>query len=381
MKRLWPLIFLPFVILLFLGQCAKAVTYFDPVPNIFIDTGVGDAPQTNANFTQLVSQGNTAINTMQTQINGFSVSGVPVGAVMWINASVCPSGWVVANGAGAVPDLRGVFVRGLDTGSGQDPGRTLGSYQADSFAQHSHGSIIGLSGITAINSAGNLAGAGGVAPLYAATFTSIGSTSNQISGGGSETRPSTLVYLPCYKAVIGGGSTGTSFFSQSPVNLSAYSTVPPAAPVNKDFAQIVSDGNIAFASIQTQINGFSGGGTVPSNAVVPFYSSLCPAGWHAADGSGGYPDLRGRFVMGGAAGTIGAGPVADNYAAHQHQVTTGLFGSNDGTGSILFQGSGGSLGYTTSVSFGGGTVGNAVNGNFGTETRPKNIALLYCVKT
>jgi hypothetical protein len=377
MIRVW-LIFLPFLILLFLGQCAKA-QYFTPVPNIFTDLTIGDAPQTNANFAQLVAQGNTAINTMQAQINGLGTAGVPVGAVMWINATTCPAGWVTANGAAAVPDLRGVFVRGLDTGSGQDPGRTLGSYQGDSFAQHSHGSIIGLSAITTIPQNG-LAGAGSVAPLYALGFSSISSTSNQISGGDYETRPSTIVYRPCYKAVIGGGSTGSSFFSQSPVNLSAYSTVPPAAPVNKNFSQIVSDGNLAFGSIQNQITNFSGGGAVPSNATVPFYSSLCPAGWHAADGTGGYPDLRGRFIQGGAAGTIGAGPVADNYAAHQHQVTTGLIGTGYGTGSILFQGSGGSLGYTSTPSFGGGTVGNAINGNVGTETRPKNVALLYCVK-
>ena len=33
-----------------------------------------------------------------------------------------------------LPDLRGVFVRGLDNGRGQDAGRVIGSYQSDEIA-------------------------------------------------------------------------------------------------------------------------------------------------------------------------------------------------------------------------------------------------------
>jgi len=37
-----------------------------------------------------------------------------------------------------LPDLRGVFLRGLDDGKGYDSGRTIGSYQADDNKAHTH---------------------------------------------------------------------------------------------------------------------------------------------------------------------------------------------------------------------------------------------------
>ena len=41
-------------------------------------------------------------------------------------------------GAFAVPDLRGMFVRGYDANRGVDPSRAFGSYQADAFKAHGH---------------------------------------------------------------------------------------------------------------------------------------------------------------------------------------------------------------------------------------------------
>jgi phage-related tail fiber protein len=37
-----------------------------------------------------------------------------------------------------LPDLRGEFLRGLDIGRGVDPGRTIGSWEADAFKAHTH---------------------------------------------------------------------------------------------------------------------------------------------------------------------------------------------------------------------------------------------------
>lgn len=58
-----------------------------------------------------------------------SPSDMPIGAVVAFNTTTCPTGWVAADGSGASIDLRGEFIRGLDSGRGTDTGRTLGSWQ------------------------------------------------------------------------------------------------------------------------------------------------------------------------------------------------------------------------------------------------------------
>ncbi|MFA5917712.1 MAG: hypothetical protein WC850_05765 [Candidatus Gracilibacteria bacterium] len=65
--------------------------------------------------------------------------GVPSGFIGSFYLSSCPTGWILADGTNSTPDMRGAFVRGMygDQNS-RDVTRTLGSYQADSFASHLH---------------------------------------------------------------------------------------------------------------------------------------------------------------------------------------------------------------------------------------------------
>jgi phage-related tail fiber protein len=58
---------------------------------------------------------------------------------MAYNLASCPSGWIPANGTSGTPDLRGEFIRGLDSGRGVDTGRVLASWQIDIFKSHTHG--------------------------------------------------------------------------------------------------------------------------------------------------------------------------------------------------------------------------------------------------
>jgi hypothetical protein len=119
------------------------------------------------------------------------------------SASSCPSGWQTADGTSGSPDLRGVVVRGLDSGRGLDPGRALASYQSDSFASHNHG--VTDPGHNHSYSApftqSTLTGTAAVS-LYtsAATNTTATATTGITinNSGGSETRSKNVALLYCY---------------------------------------------------------------------------------------------------------------------------------------------------------------------------------------
>ena len=139
---------------------------------------------------------------------------------------------------------------------------------------------------------------------------------------------------------------------------------------------------------------------LPSGAVIAFAMNVAPSGWLAADGSSvstatyaalfaaiGYtyggsggsfnlPDMRGIFVRGSGtqtisgtdySGTFGA-KQADELKSHTHtQANTNLAG-NAGTLGTQFG----------PVLYGSGSSNTGSTG--GTETRPANIAMLYCIK-
>lgn len=106
----------------------------------------------------------TSISDLQTslqdQINDLKF--VPSGAIFHLATSTCPSGYLICDGDSysttaypalfaaigytyggsgttfKVPDLRGLFVRGVDLGRGIDSSRVFGSEQADAIGSHQH---------------------------------------------------------------------------------------------------------------------------------------------------------------------------------------------------------------------------------------------------
>lgn len=126
----------------------------------------------------------------------------------------------------------------------------------------------------------------------------------------------------------------------------------------------------------------------PEGAVMAFYLANCPDGWAPADGTNGTPNLQGMFIRGrDIAGTtdpdgnraIGSAAQLDAFQGHLHQVNAAAM-------SASFVG-----GWTgkTDNSNGDATqinTGNPIsNGSHGTprianETRPKNVALTYCMR-
>jgi microcystin-dependent protein len=159
----------------------------------------------------------------------------------------------------------------------------------------------------------------------------------------------------------------------------------------------VKDGGVTLAKLVTAVQQ----ALLPAGAVQAFAMNSAPAGWLAADGSNvsrstyaslfsaigttygagdgsttfALPDLRGYFVRGSgtnsdgtAAGTFGT-KQADELESHQHAfveqgaIANSQFSTRGGTGMD------GAYDISRSTAFTGGT-----------ETRPKNIAMLYCIK-
>lgn len=137
----------------------------------------------------------------------------PTGLVNYFAQSSCPAGYLAANGAAVsrttyaalfaaisttygsgngsttfnVPDLRGEFIRGLDSGRGVDSERALGSAQGDAVEPHSHA-------LKTQNLASG-SGASGIHGVYATNPGASGYIEN--SSAGSETRPRNVALLTC----------------------------------------------------------------------------------------------------------------------------------------------------------------------------------------
>lgn len=113
--------------------------------------------------------------------------------------------------------------------------------------------------------------------------------------------------------------------------------------------------------------GGSGGGGVPTGAIMAFDLTTCPSGWSE------YTPARGRFLRGidnGAgndpSGTRAPGNVqADELKSHNHAAGQSGIGNTSGSNWFLRS----DVGNTTATSSTGGA-----------ETRPKNVAVLYCRK-
>ena len=98
----------------------------------------------------------TSFDPTRVEVKAKGSGGVPVGMILAWPVGQNPEdmdNWLECNGqsispsvypelfavlGGQVPDLRGVFLRGLDNGKGIDPGREIGTYQADEVGPHTH---------------------------------------------------------------------------------------------------------------------------------------------------------------------------------------------------------------------------------------------------
>ena len=142
---------------------------------------------------------------------------MPAGAVQTFAISSAPTGWLSCDGSAVsrstyshlfaaicttfgtgdgsttfnVPDLRGEFIRGLDSGRGVDSGRVLGSPQADEIKSHQH--YTPTITRTQFDSTGGDQGYGQDTPSGTGLDVDTSFT------GGTETRPRNVALLACIK--------------------------------------------------------------------------------------------------------------------------------------------------------------------------------------
>ena len=117
------------------------------------------------------------------------------------------------------------------------------------------------------------------------------------------------------------------------------------------------------------------GGNLPTGAIMAFDLATCPTGWSE------YTPAYGRFLRGidksgtgiDPAGTRTAGNVqADELRSHSHPFT-------DGAEWRVTSGIGGAYGLMNQGNFSGpSNRAGVVGATGGAETRPKNVAVLYC---
>ena len=199
------------------------------------------------------------------------------------------------------------------------------------------------------------------------------------------------VVSPGKLAVSAGGITSNELASNAVVTAKI-------ADSNVTTAKI-ADASVTLAKLAPE-------SIFPSGAVMAFAMNLVPTGWLHANGdtvpngngtvqgrtanysalygllgttygaAGKLPDLRGYFVRGSGRNNDGTESdtfgikQADQFESHNHPIiTVGPPGSGGATG-LASTGTGAPV----------GTVTTYITPTGGDETRPKNIAMLYCIK-
>jgi len=208
-------------------------------------------------------------------------------------------------------------------------------------------------------------------------------------------------------AITGGTLTGTSVTGMTDITIADGGTGASDASGARTNLDVYSKAEVDA--------GFGAVASVPSSAIMPFARSTAPTGWLECDGSAvsrttysvlfgivsttygsgngtttfNLPDLRGEFIRGWdhGKGTDSGRALGSSQTdalsshthtvidpGHKHAIGVSYIGSgNSSTGG--YAGNGSNLDTTTS-----GT-GITIAATGGIETRPRNFAFMYCIKT
>jgi microcystin-dependent protein len=263
-----------------------------------------------------------------------------------------------------LPDFRGEFIRGWDHGKGTDPGRALGSYQADDFKAHKHQETAGQN-VGSGYHGWNIGPAQDLLTLFQFTTET----------GGTETRPRNIALMVVIKAKDGfdpavqnsnadtvDGFHATDFYlkGQLPFDSAKIGDIKFIPHTNIPTGWMECDGRELSRTIFSDL--FTVIGTTFGSGDGTYTFNL--------------PDLRGEFIRGWDHGKgidldrqLGSWQ-ADEFKAHYHSTT---FYSSISAG----WGSGGRLSHGQDES---GVYTKNTNNTGGTETRPRNVAFMFIIK-
>lgn len=205
---------------------------------------------------------------------------------------------------------------------------------------------------------------------------------------------------------------GTLATTQTPIESAKYNAFVNDLVTDANAARPVAAGGTGATTAAAAWATFSaaapatGPGPVPAGCILMWSGAVgaIPAGWRLCDGTGGTPDLRGRFIVGaGGAYAVGANGGAetvtltvDQMPGHSHFVNLNTNASGDhqhsgggGLAGVFSQNAGGDQNahlISTSTGFGGNHSHN-VQGDTETrgagqshENRPPYYALCYIMK-
>jgi hypothetical protein len=187
---------------------ACATTWFAAPPYSIVNSPTVDTNATvevNGNFAQVVSDGNAGASNLLSQVFAVGPVGLPIGAVVYMNAQTCPPGYQVADGSNSTADARGLFIRGLDAANALDAGpptpRTLASYENTMIQDHTHAQTYPTVLATLAAGGGGVGGGTlGVITSYSQETQATAGVASVVSPGvvdSYESRPSSIVYMAC----------------------------------------------------------------------------------------------------------------------------------------------------------------------------------------
>ncbi|NWA11913.1 phage tail protein [Pseudomonas gingeri] len=320
---------------------------------------------------------------------------MPVGAMLPFPVGIVPAGYLEVNGdvfsdaiypdlaayiakkfnqagdaAGysRLPDSRGEFFRGWDHGRGIDAGRALGAGQLDAMQGHYHDLAPGNTQLIGNGTAGigsQLTQAGSGNQGYTKVGPPGSDGTNGIPRTASETRPRNLAVMWCIKAWNAPVNQGNVDVAALVAELAALRSSTPVGAI------------VAFPKADVPAGYLEMDGSVQLIAVYPDLAAYLGTSFNTGGEPAGtfrLPDGRGEFLRGWDHGRgVDAGRAMSSWQDSQNRAHTHKYGklhsTNYGLSATGIKG----LEPTDQVQYETASSG-------GEESRPRNLAVMWCLK-